>query len=156
MMVANIQDALDYSGSIRVPQDQQNDILRGLDNNGYVDYDISMLQGQVEYMVVDGTLPLEPTRSPDTWMQILQTVGKAGLMMEYDTGRMVEEAIRSMGVPDVDQFRVSREQIQRDGLSPSQQLAIMEKTRGQSSVMPMDQLESQVTKGNLVPIRESA
>lgn len=155
MMVANIQDALDYSGSIRVPQDQQNDILRGLDNNGYVDYDISMLQGQVEYMVVDGTLPLEPTRSPDTWMQILQTVGKAGLMLEYDTGRMVEEAIRSMGVPDVDQFRVSRETIQRDGLSPSQQLAIMEKQRGNSMVMPQDKVDGELQKGNLIPIREA-
>jgi hypothetical protein len=131
-------------------------MLRGMIDNGYVDYDVSMLQGDVEYMVVDGTLPLEPTRSPETWIQILQTVGNAGLMMEYDTGRMVEEAIRAMGVPDVDQFRISREKIEKDGLSPSQRLAIMEKMRGQSTVMPQENIDKQLQAGNIIPLRAAA
>ena len=153
MMASNIQDALDQTGSIRVPENQQNDILRGMVNNGYVDYDVSMLQGEIEYMVVDGTLPLEPTRSPDTWMQILRTVNQAGLSMEYDVGRMLEEAIRSMGVPDVDQFKISRETMERDGMKPSQQMALMEKMRGQSSVIPQENIEKQLQAGNIVPIR---
>ena len=155
MMVSNIQDALTYSGSLRVPEGQTNDLLRGMVDNGYVDFDVSMLQGNVEYLVVDGTLPIEPTRSPETWVQILQTVNMAGLQMEYDAGRMVEEAIRSMGVPDVDQFRISKQDLERDGLRPSQQLAIMEKMRGQSSVMPQENIEKQVQAGNLVPISEA-
>lgn len=155
-MCSNIQDALNYSGSLRIKEDQQNELLSGMVENGYVDYDVSMLQGQIDYMVVDGTLPLEPTRSPETWINILQTVGKAGLMMEYDTGRMVEEAIRAMGVPDVDQFRISREQLKKDGLSPSQRLAVMEKMRGQSSVMPQENLEKELQAGNIIPIRSAA
>ncbi len=156
MQVANIQDALNFGGSIRIQEDQQNDILRGVVDNGYVDYDVSMLQGDVEYMVVDGTLPLEPTRSPETWMQILQAVNQTGLAMEYDTGRMVEEAIRSMGVPDVDQFRISQEKLKQDGLSPSQQMAVMEKMRGNSTVMPEENLQKELQKGNIVPLRQSA
>ena len=155
MMASNIQDALDYSGSIRVRDDQQNDMLRSMVDNGYVDYDSSMLQGDVDYMVVDGTLPLEPTRSPDTWMQILQVVSQAGLQMEYDTGAMVEEAIKSMGVPDVDQFRISRETLKKEGLSPSQQLAIMEKQRGASGVMSQNDIEGQLQAGNIVPLRQA-
>lgn len=156
LMASNIQDALTFTGSMRINQDQQNDLLRGIVRNGYVDYDVSMLQGQIDYLVVDGTLPLEPTRSPDTWIKILQTVNTAGLMMEYDSGRMVEEAIRSMGVPDVDQFRISREKLEQDGMTPSQQLAIMEKMRGQSSVVPRENIEKQVAAGNIVPIRSAA
>lgn len=156
LMASNIQDAVNFSGSLKVPEDQQNDMLRGMVKNGYVDYDVSMLQGNIEYMVVDGTLPLEPTRSPETWVNILQTVNSAGLQLEYDTGRMVEEAIRSMGVPDVDQFRISPEKLQKDGLTPSQQLAIMEKQRGQSSVIPAENIEKQLQAGNIVPLRNAA
>jgi hypothetical protein len=156
MAVGNIQDALDFAGSIRVPEDQQHDMLRGMVDNGYVDYDVSMLQGEVEYMVVDGTLPLEPTRSPETWIKILQVVGNAGLSMEYDTGRMLEEAIRSMGVPDVDQFKVSRETLSQEGLRPNQRLALMEKLRGQSTVMPVENVEKELLKGNIIPLRDAA
>jgi hypothetical protein len=155
LMASNIQDALNISGSLRIPETQQNDVLRGLADNGYVDYDTSMLQGDIDYMVVDGTLPLEPTRSPDMWMQILQTVNQAGLQMEYDTGAMVQEAIRAMGVPDVDQFKITRDQLQKNGLSPSQQMAIMEKARGQSQVMPVENLEKQLKAGNIVPLRQA-
>jgi hypothetical protein len=156
MQVSNIQDALAFSTSIRVNERDQNSILRGMTTEGYVDVDLKMLQGQVDYMVVDGTLPIEPTRSPETWMNMLQIVNQAGLVMEYDAGRMVEEAIRSMGVPDVDQFRVSREDIQREGMKPSQKLAIMEKMRGQSSVVPAENIQKQVQAGNLVPFRSAA
>lgn len=156
MSVANIQDALSFSGSIRINERDKNDMLRDLVDNGYVDYDVSMLQGDVEYMVVDGTLPLEPTRSPETWMKILQIVNTSGMAMEYDQGRMLEEAIRSMGVPDVDQFRISQQQLQEEGMRPSQQLAIMEKMRGNSTVIPRENIEKELTKGNIIPLREAA
>jgi hypothetical protein len=155
LMASNIQDALNVSGSLRIPETQQNDVLRGLADNGYVDYNTSMLQGDIDYMVVDGTLPLEPTRSPEMWMQILQVVNQAGLSLEYDTGAMVQEAIRAMGVPDVDQFKITRDQLQKNGLSPSQQMAIMEKQRGNSTVMPQENIDKQLQAGNIVPIRQA-
>ena len=156
MQVSNIQDALNYSGSIRISERDQNDVLRGLVDNGYIDYDVSMLQGDIEYMVVDGTLPIEPTRSPETWMQIMQVVNQTGLGIEYDVGRMLEEGIRSMGVPDVDQFRISRERLETEGLSPSQQMAIAEKSRGQSMVMPAENIDRQLQAGNIIPLRSAA
>jgi hypothetical protein len=156
MMASNIQDALNYSGSLRVKEDQNSDLLRGMVDNGYVNYDVGMLQGEIEYMVVDGTLPLEPTRSPETWMNILQVVNQSGLQLEYDTGAMIEEAIKSMGIPDVDQFRISRDKLQSEGLSPSQKMALMEKSRGQSAVVDQNELEQQITRGNITPLRAAA
>ncbi len=155
MQIQNIQDALAFNASIKVGEAEQNSILRGAAENGYVDVDVQALQGDIEYIVVDGTLPIEPTRSPDTWVQILQTVNQAGLSLEYDTGRMVEEAIRSMGVPDVDQFRINQERLKEEGMRPNQQLAIMEKMRGQSTVMPQENIEKQLQAGNIQPLRNA-
>ena len=115
----------------------------------YLDFGTSDIQGNVEYLIVDGTLPIEPTRNADVWLSILQVVQQTGLNMEYDTGRIVEEAIRSMGVSDIDQLKISQEQLQQ-GLSPSQQLSIMEKQRG-NSVMPAEQVMREVERGNLIP-----
>lgn len=155
MQVSNIQDALRFEGSIKVDDHESNPALAMLADNGFIDFDVSDLQGQIDYLVVDGTLPIEPTRSPETWINVLQTVNQAGLQFEYDTGRMVEEAIRSMGVPDLDQFRIDQKRQAQEGLRPSQQLALLEKLRGQTGVMDPATLQQQVDAGNLVPFSEA-
>jgi hypothetical protein len=155
MMAANIKDALNFSGQLRVTEQETNSLMQGLVDNGYVDFSVNDLQGDIEYLVVDGTLPIEPTRSPEMWMQIMQTVNQTGLVAEYDLGRMLEETIRSMGVPDLDQYRIDQKQLQKDGMRPHQQLALMEKLRGQSTVMPQEQLGQEVQRGNIIPLREA-
>jgi len=152
MMIQNLQDAVSFEGSIRAPENQVPGLLAPMVKDGYIDFNIGDMQGDIEYLVVDGTLPVEPTRNAETWMTMLEVINGAGLQMEYNTGRIVEEAIRSMGVSDIDQFKISQEEAQQ-GLRPSQQLAIMEKMRG-ASVMPQDQLMKEVQSGNVVPMRQ--
>lgn len=154
MMVGNIQDALEYNGVLRVDNSQSNPLLQDAVQDGYLDFNISDLQGDIDYLIVDGTLPIEPTRSPETWMNILQAMNGSNLQMEYDAGKMIEEAIRAMGVPDLEQFRIDQKKVQKEGLSPSQEMSVMEKMRG-ASVMPNDQLQSEVQKGNLIPLRQA-
>jgi len=126
--------------------------LAGSVEDDYIDYESNVdLQGSVDYLVVDGTLPLEPTRNAETWMSILQIMHQTGLNMEYNSGKIAEEAIRAMGISDLDQFRISPEQLQQ-GMSPSQQMAMMEKARG-ASVQPEGKVQSQVSQGNLTPMR---
>ena len=151
MMVSNLQDAIAMNGSIRSPEGTTPGLLAPMVNNGYIDFDINDIQGDIEYLVVDGTLPVEPTRSPETWMQILQVVQSTGLNMEYNAGRIAEEAIKSMGIPDVEQFKISPEQAQQ-GPTMSQQLSLMEKMRG-ANVMPQDQVLREAERGNIVPLR---
>lgn len=150
MMVSNLQDAIEYEGSLRIGAGDSPGQLASLIKDDYVDFDISMLQGDIDYLVVDGTLPIEPTRNAETWMNMLQVMNQTGLNMEYKVGKIAEEAIRSMGVSDLDQFKISREE-QQQGPSPSQQMSMMERTRG-ASVMPQEQLEQQIQAGNLVPM----
>jgi hypothetical protein len=153
MMVSNLQDAIEFEGSLRIGAGDSPGQLASLIQEDYVDFDITMLQGDIDYLVVDGSLPIEPTRSAETWLNILQVMHQTGLNMEYKVGKIAEEAIRSMGVSDLDQFKISQEE-EAQGPSASQQLSLMEKARG-ASVMPEEQLMREAERGNVVPMREA-
>jgi hypothetical protein len=152
MLVSNIQDALAFRGSVRIDQDQMPSELASFTQDGYIDYDAKLFQGDVDYMIIDGTLPIEPTRSPETWINMLKVMSETGLNMEYDMGKMAEEAIRAMGITDLERFRYTNQQRQQQGLLPNQQLSMLEKMRG-ASVQPAEQISREVERGNLVPMR---
>ena len=152
MSIENIQDSLAYNGSIRMAADTVNETLRPMITDGYLDYDNAALQGEIEYLVVDGTLPIEPSRSPQSWLNAVQTASQSGLGMELDLKAMTLEAVRSMGISDIDRFRIPPEQLQREGPSPSQQMDIMEKMRG-ASVQPQEDIDREVERGNIIPMR---
>ena len=80
---------------------------------------------------------------------MLTTLNQTGLIMEYKAGKIAEEAIRAMGVSDVDQFKISDEEAQ-EGPTPSQQMAMAEMQRG-NSVQPAENVARQVERGNLIP-----
>ena len=50
---------------------------------------------------------------------MLKVLNETGTAMEYNGGKVVEEAIRAMGIADLDQFKISKEQ-QQQGPTPSQ------------------------------------
>lgn len=154
MMVSNIQDFFSTGGSIRINDNDSASRLADMVQDGYLDFDQSLIQGDIDYLVVDGTLPLEPTRNAETWINMLKILNETGMAMEYNSGRIVEEAIRSMGVSDLDQFKYSKEQ-QAQGPTPSQQMMLMEKMRG-ASVQPQEDIEREVQRGNLVPMKGRA
>ena len=63
---------------------------------GYLDFDADALQGDIEYLVVDGTLPIEPRIAIQSWLNAVQIASQAGLGMELDLKSMTLEAVRSM------------------------------------------------------------
>ena len=151
MMVSNVQDFFASEGSIRLGVDDAAGPVANMVDDGYLDFKISDIQGEIDYLVVDGTLPLEPTRNAETWINMLKVLNETGMAMEYNGGKVVEEAIRAMGIADLDQFKISKEQ-QQQGPTPSQQMMLMEKARG-ASVQPAQDVQREVEKGNLVPMR---
>jgi hypothetical protein len=153
MMVSNIQDALAFDGSIKIDPNDMPAALATLTQDGYIDYDAQLFQGEIDYLIIDGTLPVEPTRSPETWMNMLKVMAETGLNMEYDMGKIAEEGIRSLGIADLDRFRINRQQQEQEGLKPNQQLAMLEKMRG-ASVQPEENVQRDVERGNLVPMRQ--
>jgi hypothetical protein len=153
MMVANVQDFFAPESSIRISDSDSAGNVADMVKDGYLDFKLQDIQGDIEYLVVDGTLPLEPTRNAETWITMLRTLNETGMAMEYNSGKIVEEAIRSMGVSDLDQFKINKEQ-QAQGPTPSQQMLMMEKARG-ANVKSQEDIERQVEKGNLVPMKEA-
>lgn len=154
MMVSNIQDFFSEDGSIRIAANDSAAEVASMVDQGYLDFGLKDIQGEIDYLVVDGTLPLEPARNAETWINMLKILNETGMAMEYNAGKIVEEAIRSMGVSDLDQFKISKEQM-KEGLRPSQQMMLMEKMRG-ASVKPNEQVQKEVEKGNLVPLKRRA
>ena len=100
------------------------------------------MQGDIDYLVIDGTLPLEPTRNAETWINVLQVMNQTGLSMEYNAGQIVEEAIRAMGITDLDRFRIDPKQLQENGPSPSQQM-MLRKNAG-ANVQDNNQVQQEV------------
>ena len=60
MMVANIQDFFDPEGSIRITENDSAGVVADKVKDGYLDFNLPEIQGNIDYLVVDGTLPLEP------------------------------------------------------------------------------------------------
>ena len=155
MMVQNIQDALVYQDSVRIDERDMTSQLSPLVKDGYIDFDAARdLQGPIDYLIIDGTIPIEPTRNAETWINILQLAAQTGLNMEFDSRQFAEEAIRAMGITDIDRFRIPKQRLEQEGLSPSQQITLMEKMRG-ASVMPNEDVQREVERGNLVPMQQA-
>lgn len=154
MMVANIQDSLQYEGSLKVDPYNTPGLLSSLVKDGYLDFSIEDLQGKIDYLVIDGTLPSEPSRDPSTWMNIIQLMNQTGLGMEYKLGLMAEEAIRATGIHDLDKFRITPEE-RGQGMTPSQKIQLMEKLRG-ANTLPTEDVLNEVGKGNLIPFNGAA
>ena len=123
--------------------------------DGYLDFDVSTLQGNIDYLVIDGTLPVEPSRNAETWMNMLQVVSQSGLQMEYKTGKIVEEAIIAMGVHDVEQFKITAAE-QAQGMTPSQKMAMMQAQKGVTTeTLSEENLMREAEKGNIIPQGEA-
>jgi hypothetical protein len=152
MGISNIQDALTFEGSIRLSGNIPDVLRDSIDTSGYLDFNVADLQGNIDYLVVDGTLPLEPSRDANTWMNMLMVLNQTGLNMEYKVGDIAEEAIKAMGVGDIDRFKISPEELQKNGMSPSQAVSMMERARG-ASVRPQEDVMREAEKGNLVPMQ---
>jgi len=155
MMVQNLQDAVSIEGSLKVDLDKMPGELVQSATDGYLDFDVTTLQGNIDYLVIDGTLPVEPSRNAETWMNMLQVVSQSGLQMEYKAGKIVEEAIRAMGVHDVEQFKITAAE-QQQGMTPSQKMAMMEAQKGVTTeTLSQEQLMKEADKGNIVPMSQA-
>ena len=155
MMVQNLQDAVSIEGSLKVDLDKMPGELTQQAQDGYLDFDVSTLQGNIDYLVIDGTLPVEPSRNAETWMNMLQVVSQSGLQMEYKTGKIVEEAIRAMGVHDVEQFKITAAE-QQQGMTPSQKMAMMQAQKGVTTeTLSEENLMKEADKGNIIPMSQA-
>jgi len=156
MQIQNLQIELadNYTDSLRIDPYNTPGVLADRIDDGYLEFTAEDIRGNVDYLIIDGTLPSEPSRDPKTWMDSIQIMSQTGLGEEYKLGMLAEEAIRGLGVNDLDKFRITKEE-RAEGRSPSQEFALKEQMRG-ANVQPAENVMREVEKGNLVSMNAGA
>ena len=162
IMIANIQDSFEAGGdnmrSMRI--NASNSDLYELEREGYVqdgvmEYDLMKdLRGDIDYYVIDGTLPIEANSNPETWLNAIQIMGQMGLNMEYDLGKVAERFLTALGVSNLEELKITKEQLAQQGMSPSQEMSMMQAMQG-ATVRPQEAIAKEREAGNLVPISEA-
>jgi hypothetical protein len=87
------------------------------------------LQGYFDFPVNDGRLPMLPEEQAEIWLKALETMGKIPpVTMQYDAAMVFREFVRSMGIKNIDDFKIN------------------------AQVMPNDIIARMAQAGNAVPI----
>jgi len=87
------------------------------------------LQGYFDFPINDGRLPMQPEEQAETWLKALEVMGKIPpVTMQYDAAAVFREFVRSMGIKNLDDFKI------------------------QAKVVPNDLLAGLVQQGNAAPI----
>ena len=87
------------------------------------------LQGYFDFPINDGRLPMQPEEQAETWLKALEVMGKIPpVTMQYDAAAVFREFVRSMGIKNLDDFRIK------------------------AQVVPNDMLAGLVQQGNAAPI----
>lgn len=89
------------------------------------------LQGLFDFPIDDGRLPMRPEENAEIWMRMLETVGKIPpLQQQIEVFAIFREFVRSMGVKNIDDFRIK------------------------ANVVPDEQIERMEQSGDIVDIRQ--
>jgi hypothetical protein len=91
------------------------------------------IQGEWNFPIHDGSMPLDPLRTSETWEKALMAAAKIPeIAMQYDLGKIFERGLRALGVRDTEELKKPQP------MNPK--------------VMPDGQVQQNVQAGNLVPL----
>lgn len=114
--IANRQQFTSLEQWIRVTGDLAKTALAV---NGRMLLNQDNLAGEFDYVAIPGTMPADPARHAQVWMQILQTASQTpGLLMSADGMKKLDltaifgQATRAAGIRNLDQFYVDIQQNQ--------------------------------------------
>ncbi len=127
MMLSNTQQYYSQEKRFRIV----GDLVEGGDPFAMITPDT--IAGAYDFVPVDGTLPVDRFAQANLWRQIMGDMQKApDLMAQFDMGRVMSYVAKLAGAKNFDQFRVDA-QVQSD-----------------------QQVNEEVQKGNLVPVKDVA
>jgi hypothetical protein len=84
--------------------------------------------GEFFFPIHDGSMPIDPVRTSESWERIMAGMAKIPpLMQQYDIGKVFERAVRTLGVRNIEDFKL------------------------RAQVMPDQAVAQGVQRGNLIP-----
>ena len=127
-MISNLQFFEIDGGMVTIPEEATAE-----NPTGDVRYNRSDIMGDFDYVVVDGTLPLNPEDNSENLIRSIRVLSETGAAQNYDMDKFVERLIESFGFQDVENWKKSP-----------------------SEVVPDEQIMQQLQAGNLVPMGQAA
>jgi hypothetical protein len=151
-MVANNQQYLDEPLYVR--------IQGGAPPARFLEINPQDILGQYDFPIGDMALPVDKQDMADNWKDILQVcAGNEILSQEVDLFRVLTEAVKYLGVLNMEEFRRTVPPGMPQGMDPN--MAALMQAAGlvpgvSPSVQPDEQVEKGVKAGNLVPVEQGS
>lgn len=139
MMVSNLQYFGVEGGVVRLPQS-----MGSSEEDAWYKWAQEEILGRFDYIVSDGTLPVDPRESTEVLLRGLKTIADTGTGQNWDIDFWVEQVIRSMGFYNIDDW-------QRKG-APAPSPDVIQNAAPQNVVVPDEEILSEREKGNIVPL----
>lgn len=144
-MVSNLQYFSLDGGSIPVPSE----MLADVDKDGLLDWSVTDIVGQYDYVIVDGTLPVDAKENAEVLLRAVKIIADLGLSTEWDLKKFVERAIQQMGFDDIDTWKLAPDEAR------ARAAALARFATPNTQVVPNEVIMRQVEKGDAVPLREA-
>jgi hypothetical protein len=128
MQVALLQQWMTDPLMVKIVGPRQMSDTQGMIEGTLLHVEPEDIQGEFFFPVHDGSMPIDPVRTSESWERIMGGMAKIPpLMQQYDIGKVFERAIRTLGVRNIEDFRV------------------------RPQIMPDQQVMQGVQRGNLIP-----
>jgi hypothetical protein len=170
MMVKNIQYFGIHGGITKLPAE----LAKSAD--GWYEWKHGEILGEFDYVVTDGTLPVDPRANPANLLRAIRILGETGMFSKWSADKFIEQYLTISGFVDLDTWRLTPEQARKQQQMMQQQMtaqdpnaqaaltgaaAQMAQATGQApqmtnQVVPDDQIARDRERGNVVPISEAA
>lgn len=166
MMVKNMQYFGLSGGVTKLPPELSKT------EDGWYEWRVDEILGDFDYVVTDGTLPVDPRTNPENLLRAIRVLGETGMFSRWSADKFIEQYLMISGFHDIDTWRMTAEQAREQQQAMQGQMvaqdpnaqaqlmgaaAQMAQATGQMpqlgvSVQPDEQVMRDAQAGNVVPI----
>lgn len=142
MMIRNLQYFGVDGGIVRLPKE-----YGGSDSDGWYKWTREEILGRYDYIISDGTLPIDPQENTEILLRALKTISDTGTGQSWDIDFWLEQIIRSMGFYNIEDWKA------KGAPQPTAQAA--QAATPQTEVVPNEQIKQDLQAGNIIPMSQA-
>lgn len=156
LMLDNMQRFGLEGGMVQLPKEYADD-----QEDGWYRWTQDEILGRFDYVVADGTLPLDPRENAENLIRAIRALSETGAGARWDMDRFVERLIQVIGFEDVDNWKLDEagqqsqaDAIQRAQMARNPQIAA-QMAQMSNQVRPDADVMAAADRGDAVPISQA-
>lgn len=160
MMISNLQYFGVAGGQVKLPLEYAGT------SDGWYQWQQHEILGEYDYVVTDGTLPVDPRNNPENLLRAMRVLSETGMFAQWNGSKFVEQFLMMIGFTDIDTWRLTQEQSAEQRQKMGRQLleqnpgaqAQLAQAAGQmtNQVQSDEKVMNDVQRGNVIPLAEAA